>query len=167
MMKQTRVLILAGILCVLLAAAGCTGSTPPATTTPAATTAAPVENLTNKPATSPPAPETPSWTGTWNSSWREKDGNLTPSVLTLSQKGREVTGNYSFTYPGEGTFNGSLNATVQAGTLTGAYAESDDDTGFFVFTLGENRNSFTGRWVHAANRSELENSTLFWNGTRQ
>jgi hypothetical protein len=87
-------------------------------------------------------------------------------VLTLTQTGPEVSGNYSYTYP-EGTYTGSLNATVQGNTLAGTYAESDNDVGFFVFELAENRNSFTGRWVHAANRSTLDNSTLFWNGVRK
>jgi len=56
---------------------------------------------------------------------------------------------------------------VQGNTLTGTYAESDNDTGFFIFELSENTNSFTGRWVHAANKSELAGSALYWNGIRE
>jgi hypothetical protein len=87
--------------------------------------------------------------------------------MTLTQAGPEVSGNYSYIYPEKGTFTGSLNATVQGNTLAGTYAESDDDVGFFVFELSENSNSFTGRWVHAENKSELANSTLTWNGVQE
>lgn len=153
-MKKSLVLIMAGILCVMLVATGCTSPSPTITATPAATTVA-------------PAPQPPSWSGTWNSTWLERDGNLTVSVLTLTQTGQEVSGGYRYTYPEEGTFTGSLNATVQGNTLAGMYSESDNDVGFFVFELSENKNSFTGRWVHAANRSALDNSTLFWNGVRK
>jgi hypothetical protein len=116
--------------------------------------------------TAAPAPAVPSWSGTWNSTWLEKDGNHTVSRMTLTQAGPSVTGSYNFTYP-EGIYTGSLNATVQGNTLTGTYSESDDDIGFVVFKLSENGNSFTGRWVHAENKSELDNSTLTWNGVRQ
>lgn len=164
-MKKSLVLLLAGILCILLAASGCTSSNPATTAPSAATTAAPAESLTT--AAASPAPEAATWAGIWNSTWLERDGNLTVSVLTLTQKGPEVSGNYSFTYPEEGTYTGSLNATVKGNTLAGMYAESDDDSGFFVFELAENHHSFTGRWVHAENRSELDTSKLSWNGVRQ
>ncbi len=99
--------------------------------------------------------------------WLEQDGNLTVAHMSLTQAGPKVSGNYSYTYPEVGTFTGSLNATVQGNTLAGTYAESDDDTGLFVFTLSENKNSFTGRWVHAVNMSELDTSKLTWNGVRK
>jgi len=161
-MQKSFSLILAGILCILLAASGCTGTTPATTTTPAATAESPAIAM----ATSTTAPESPSWSGTWNSTWLENDGNHTVSRMTLTQAGSLVSGNYNYTYP-EGTYTGSLNATVQGNTLAGTYAESDDDAGFFVFELSENKNSFTGRWVHAENKSELDNSTLSWNGVRE
>ncbi|WP_048110876.1 hypothetical protein [Methanoregula formicica] len=166
MMRKTLVLILAGTLCVMLAASGCTGSAPATTPSPAAT-AAPVESPAIATTTAPPSPETLPWAGTWNSTWLEKDGNSTVSILHLAQAGTDVTGNYRYTYPGVGNFTGSLNATVQGNTLVGTYAESDDDTGFFVFELSENKRSFTGRWVHAVNKSELAGSALTWNGVRE
>lgn len=165
-MKKTLVLILAGTLCVMLAASGCTGPAPATTPSPAAT-AAPVESAAIATITAPPSPETLPWTGTWNSTWLEQDGNRTVSVLHLTQAGTDVTGDYRYTYPGVGNFTGSLNATVQGNTLAGTYAESDDDTGFFVFELSENKQSFTGRWVHAVNKSELAGSALTWNGVRE
>jgi hypothetical protein len=172
MMKKSLVLLVAGILCLLLAASGCTSSSPAtpspaATAPPAATAAPPAESPAVVSPSASPAMENLSWAGTWNSTWLERDGNRTVSVLTLSQKGPEVTGNYSYTYAGEGTYTGSLNATVQGTTLAGSYAESDDDNGFFVFTLAENKTAFTGRWVHAENQSELAGSPLFWNGVRE
>jgi len=163
MMKKSLVLILAGILCVMLAASGCTGSAPQTTPAPDA----PQKTTAIAPATATPAPEVLSWSGTWNSTWLERDGNRTVSVLTLTQTGPEVSGTYHYTYPGKGIFTGSLNATVQGDALTGTYAESDDDVGFFVFELSEDKTTFTGRWVHAENQSELAGSTLFWNGIRE
>jgi hypothetical protein len=165
-MKKIIVLILAGILCVVLAASGCTGSAPATTPAPAVTAAA-LESPAIATTTATPVPKALSWTGTWNSTWLEKDGNRTVSRLNLTQAGPEVSGNYRFAYPGESNFSGSLNATVQGNTLAGTYLESDDDVGFFVFELSENKNSFTGRWVHAENRSELAGSTLSWNGVRE
>jgi hypothetical protein len=164
MMKKSLTLILAGILCFMLAASGCTNSSP---ATPAVTATTPVVPLTQATTPAAPVPVAPSWTGTWNTTWLERDGNQTISVMTFTQTGTDVTGNYHYTYPGVGTYNGSLNATVQGNTLTGTYAETDNDVGLFVFKLSENRNSFTGRWVHAVNRSELDNSTLTWNGVRE
>ena len=167
-MKPSLSITLAGFLCVMLIAAGCTGTAPAATTaTTPATTAVPVTTVEPavSAATTPPA--TP-WTGTWNTTWLERDGNRTVSVMTFTQAGTDVTGNYSYTYPDEGTFTGTFNATVQDKTMTGTYAESDDDVGLFVFVLSQDGNSFTGRWVHApSNMSALHNSTLFWNGVRK
>lgn len=165
-MRKTLVLIMAGTLCVMLAASGCTGPAPATTPSPAAT-AAPVESPAVATTTAPPSPEAPPWAGTWNSTWLERDGNSTVSVLHLAQAGPDVTGDYRYTYPGEGEFTGFLNATVQGNTLVGTYADSDDDTGFFVFELSEDKRSFTGRWVHAVNKSELAGSALTWNGVRE
>lgn len=149
-MKKSLVIILAGTICVLLFAAGCTSSS------------------TTNPATTAPAPQVLPWSGTWNTTWLEKDGNLTVSIIPLTQAGTEVSGNYSYTYPKEGTFTGSLNATVQGNTIAGIYSESDNDVGYFVFELSKDKKSFTGRWIHSpANQSALANSTLFWNGVRQ
>ncbi|MDP3564218.1 MAG: hypothetical protein Q8R70_06970 [Methanoregula sp.] len=166
-MKQFPVLILTGIICVLLIVSGCTSTAPTTPATPVATTATPVESLTKTTVTYLPATETPSWSGTWNSTWLEQDGNLTVAHMTLTQVGPVVSGNYSYSYPKEGTFTGSLNATVQGNTVSGTYSETDNDTGLFIFTLSENKNSFTGRGVHTVNMSELDQSTLSWNGVRK
>ncbi len=166
-MKPSLSLTLAGILCVMLIAAGCTGTPNANTAQPAATTAAPVTTTEAAVATATTSPAV-SWSGTWNTTWLERDGNRTVSVMTFKQAATDVTGNYSYTYPDVGTFTGTFNATVQDNTLTGTYAESDDDVGLFVFVLSQDGNAFTGRWVHApSNMSALHNSTLFWNGVRK
>jgi hypothetical protein len=166
-MKTFHGIILAGILCVMLTAAGCTSSSPATTTTQAATTATPAPSLpAGTPAVSP-APEALPWSGTWNSSWLESDGNQTSSVLSVVQTGSRVSGTYHYTYPDGITYTGALNATVVGDTLAGTYSETDNDTGLFIFTLSVDQKSFTGRWVHAVNESELSNSTLTWNGVRE
>ncbi|OPY43273.1 MAG: hypothetical protein A4E42_01348 [Methanoregulaceae archaeon PtaU1.Bin222] len=155
-MQKSYVLLLAGILCLLLIATGCTNTSPAPAATTVPTTATPV-------ATTPPAP---SWAGTWNTTWLNTDGNLTVSVVTMTVAGQEVSGNYSYTYPDEGPFTGHLNGTAKGQTLAGMYSESDDDVGYIIFALSADGNSFAGRWVHAENKTELDNSTLFWNGVR-
>lgn len=158
-MKASSVIILAGMVCILLIAAGCTG-TAPATT--AATSAAPSASLPAETA----APV--SWTGSWNTSWLESNGNTTYAPVNFTQAGSDVTGTYHYAYAGEGVFTGSLNATLADNTITGTYRETDNDTGLFAFAMAEDRKSFTGRWVHApSNASALANSTLAWNGVRK
>lgn len=167
-MKKSLVLIFSGIMCVLLFTAGCTSSPAMNPPTPAATTAAPVASLPEITATITPAPQALPWSGTWNTTWLDIDGNQTVSIIPLTQVGTKVSGNYSFSYPEEGTFTGSINASANGNTLSGTYTESDDDLGYFVFELSEDKNSFTGRWIHApANQSALAHSTRFWNGVRQ
>jgi len=117
--------------------------------------------------TASPAPETKSWSGDWNTTWLESNGNMTVSSMSLIQAGSEVTGTYAYTYPGEETYTGVLNASVQGNTIAGTYSETDADTGLFEFELSADQNSFTGRWAHASEGSgALVNSTRFWNGVR-
>lgn len=160
-MHKSNVILLAGMLAVMLIATGCTTSSPAPTATPVPTAAA---TAASTPAATPPA--IPSWAGTWNTTWLNTDGNLTVSVVTITQSGPAVSGNYSYTYPGEGTYTGHLNGTVKGQALAGMYAESDNDVGYILFQLSGDGTSFTGRWVHAVNQTELDNSTLFWNGVR-
>ena len=155
-MHKFYVILLAGMLSVMLIVSGCTSPSPAVTTTPVPTTAAPVETT----------PAIPSWAGTWNTTWLNTDGNLTVSIVTMTVAGQEVSGNYSYTYPDEGPFTGHLNGTAKGQTLAGMYSESDNDVGYIIFALSADGKSFTGRWVHAENQTELNNSTLFWNGVR-
>lgn len=117
--------------------------------------------------TTQPAAGTKSWSGDWNTTWLESNGNLTVSSVSFVQDGSEVTGTYAYTYPGEKIYTGVLNATVQGNKIAGTYSETDSDTGLFEFELSADQDSFTGRWAHASEGSgALANSTLFWNGVR-
>jgi hypothetical protein len=107
-----------------------------------------------------------SWAGTWNTPWPERDGNRTAAPLSLTQAGSDVTGTCMFAYPGEGPYTGHLNGTANGSTLAGTYSESGEDVGYFLFVLSDDTGSFTGRWVHAENQSELAGSRFWWNGTR-
>lgn len=169
-MEKPAVLLMAGVLCALCAlliAAGCTGTAPAPATPPVPATAVPASSPAGTTASAAPAPQAASWAGTWNTTWLETDNNTTVAHVSLSQSGADVTGTYTFTYPGEGTYTGHLNATAQGSTLTGTYAESDDDLGYLVFDRSGNGTAFTGRWVHAENQSKLADSPLWWNGIRE
>jgi hypothetical protein len=114
-----------------------------------------------------PAAGTTSWSGNWNTTWLESDGNLTVSSISMVQAGPEVSGTYRYTYPGEKIYTGSLNASVQGNRIAGMYLETDNDTGLFEFELSADSNSFTGRWVHASEGAgALQNTTRYWNGVR-
>lgn len=161
-MKKSFVLILAGLVCIMMIAAGCTGTsgTPPATptvTTATATTVVPTE------ATTAPAPAVSSWSGTWNTSYSSVDYGQVIEVLSLTQVGSSVTGTYS-------NGNGTVNATIQENRLAGTWSESDDTgdyAGLFEFTLSADKDSFTGKWVSAPEGPDaVANSTETWNGVR-
>jgi hypothetical protein len=156
-MKQSLVLILAGIICLMLIAAGCTNNAGTVPATPAAATAAPAET-TNTVA----VPAAPSWTGTWNTSYSVKEYGHVSELITLTQSGSSVTGAYHFS-------NGTINATVQGDTLAGTWADSDSNgtySGFFEYSRSAD-DTFTGRWVATAEgAAALKNTTQTWNGFR-
>jgi hypothetical protein len=174
-MRKLMVLIIAGIVCAMLLAAGCTSS--PATTpaTPAAvTTAEPVTttaattvsttaatelNVTAVTTTAAPA----SWNGTWNTTYSSKGSADVIEMLTLTQAGSSVTGSY-------GHGNGTISATEQGGKIAGTWNETDDKgvySGFFVFEKAADDKSFKGLWVNTADgENALKNTTQYWNGVR-
>jgi hypothetical protein len=158
-MKKSLVIILAGIVFVTLIAAGCTNAPGLTPVTPAATTVVPTPTLQVTTAT--PAPQSLLWSGTWNTTYGSKDMEPVTEVLTLKESGSTVTGTY---HAGKGT----INATVQGGTLTGTWYDSDTSgtySGFFVFKQSVGEKSFTGRWVSTAEGADaLINTTQFWNG---
>lgn len=166
-MKKTIVIILAGIICGMLIAAGCTSTsgTTPATTTstaPATPTATAEPSLTVI-TTAAPATEVPSWTGTWNTTYCMAGSADVIEALTLNQSGSSVTGTY-------GTSNYPVTGTVQEGTITGTWNETDKTgtySGFFVFEKSSDGKSFSGRWVYTSEGADaLKNTTQCWNGTR-
>jgi len=156
-MRGFTVFILAGIACILVIAAGCTGTsgTAPVSTTaaattvpaPAATTAAPAETIA-------------SWAGTWNTSWGS--GNSTIGMageqIVMTQTGSSVTGTYG---------NGSVFGTVEGTTLTGTWMENDGTGGPVEFVLSSDGSSFSGKWAYASDPvGSVATSDKVWNGVR-
>ncbi|MFA4860969.1 hypothetical protein [Methanoregula sp.] len=160
-MKKSPVLILAGLVCLMLIAAGCTspsGTTP--ATTPAATTIAPVASAPAAAAATTPASTAPPWSGTWNTSFSSGHG-IIGGTLVLIQTGSSVTGIQN---------NGTFTAVVEGNTLTGTWNDRPgfgNETGIFRLVLANNTRSFTGTWAPASEgTAALENTTRTWSGVR-
>ncbi|MDD1687592.1 hypothetical protein, partial [Methanoregula sp.] len=169
------VILLAGFVCIMMLAAGCTntsGTTPATTTaaTPAATTAAAIpsvpatEATTAAAANTTAAPVTPlSWSGSWNTSYTSDNATVI-EVLVINQTGSSVTGTY-----GKNS-TGAIKAIVQEKTLAGTWSESDatgNYTGIFEFVRSADDKSFTGRWIDVSEKPDaLSNTTQTWNGVR-
>ena len=177
-MKKSIGILFAGIIFVMLIAAGCTSpaSTTPATpaatpaatqvattAAPEATTAAPAVNETAAPAANATVAEPASWNGTWNTSYSVKDSADMIEILTLTQNGSSVTGSYSHG-------NGTIVATAKDSKITGTWKNSDDTgvySGFFVFEKSADDKSFKGIWINTAEgEAALQNTTQYWNGVR-
>jgi len=152
-MKLSITMILAGLACILVLAAGCT-STP---STPAVTTTIPTTAATAVPTTAAPVL---SWTGTWNTTWTE-DADETIEVIHMTQTGSAVTGRYE-------VGNGTISGTVDGSRFTGLWAEDEGQevyNGTFELLMSADKHSFTGRWANTG--EDLANSTYLWNGVRE
>jgi hypothetical protein len=168
-MKKSIAIILAGFICIMMIAAGCTStpSTKPVTTTPIPTTTAVTPStpatVTTVVTTAAPSTNT-SWSGTWNTTYSSADKSQSVAVISLTQNGSSVKGTYN-------KGNGSINATGLGGRLTGQWYDSDKNgtyAGLFEFIRSADDKSFTGKWVNASDGNKaLGNSTLTWNGTRE
>ncbi|MFA4859272.1 hypothetical protein [Methanoregula sp.] len=162
-MKKIIGIILAGIVCAMLLAAGCTSSPATTPTTPAVTTTAAQITLAPTSAAAIPANETPSWTGTWNTSYSMAGSADVIEKLVLNQSGSSVTGTY-------GKSNYPITGSVKEGTITGTWNETDTTgaySGFFVFRTSADGKSFEGKWVYTADGADaLKNTTQYWNGVR-
>lgn len=150
-MKLITTLILAGLACILVLAAGCTNtpSTPAITTTPTTV-------VTTVPTAAAPVL---SWTGTWNTTWAE-DVNWSVDVIRITQTGSSVTGIYE-------VGNGTISGNVTGSSLTGVWSEIDGEDvyeGTFEFVMSDDKKSFTGKWANTG--EDLANSTYPWNGVR-
>jgi small-conductance mechanosensitive channel len=73
------------------------------------------------------------WSGTWATQWR--DGG---ARLLLDQQGDKVTGSYPL-------YGGRIAATADGSRLEGRWFEGDQ-SGSFVFVMGRDGDSFTGRY---------------------
>jgi hypothetical protein len=170
-MKKSLFILLAGLACIMMIAAGCTSTSGTAPATTPATTAAPA--ATTAPATpSAPAAEAtivvsspaPSWSGTWNTTYTSADSKPVTEVLVLNQTGSSVTGTY-----GKNS-TGMIAATAAENKLTGNWSESDPTgnySGMFAFVWSADEKSFTGRWIDANESVDsLAKSNLTWDGVR-
>lgn len=87
------------------------------------------------------------FTGRWDTTYGR---------LVLEQKGKEVTGSYSYASSG-----GALQGTVEKKTLSFTYTEMDGTTGEGVFELASSGQAFEGKW-----RPTGGSGWQPWNGTR-
>ncbi|MCP1716232.1 hypothetical protein J2T58_002108 [Methanocalculus alkaliphilus] len=138
-MKKSISLILIGLACLMLMAAGCTSTSDP---TPAM-----------------------SWDGIWSTTWTSADhATLIPGDdITFTQTGSSVTGTY---VNPEENFSGSITGTVEGNTLTGTWSENGlpGTSGTMVFVMSADGNTFSGTWESA---DDTTGATYLWNGVRK
>jgi hypothetical protein len=172
-MKKLFVIIITGLTCLMLMAAGCTSNSDTTPATPAATTAVPEPSLTASTTTvaaeTSPAAEAKSWSGLWSTTWNSADNAtlVAGDDITFTQTGSSVIGTY--TNPTE-NFTGSITGTVMENTLTGTWLENGTPvtTGPLEFVLSADGNAFTGTWSSTpANATVTSNVTYLWNGVRK
>jgi hypothetical protein len=170
-MKKSLFILLAGLACIMMIAAGCTSTSGTAPATTPATTAAPAATTSPATPTAPAAEATivisapaPSWSGTWNTTYTSADHEPVTEVLVLNQTGSSVTGIY-----GKNS-TGMIAATAAENKLTGNWSESDPTgnySGLFEFVRAADEKSFTGRWIDSnESASSLAKSNLTWDGVR-
>jgi len=180
-MEKFSVAILAGLVGLMLIAAGCTSpsGTNPATT-PAATTIVPVPSAQAAAAATTPAATAVSWSGVWATTYNFGESGLFVEVFNITQTGSSVTGIYSSGDDCSGPVNatadltgncyGTLNGTADGARLTGIWSDTDPTgtyTGFFEFEQAANGRSFHGHWVNLPEGpGALKNTTQFWNGVK-
>jgi len=156
-MRGSTVFILAGLACILLIAAGCTGTSGTAPVSATATqTTAPAPAAT----TAAPAVPIAAWAGTWDTVWGS--GNATTETageqIVMTQTGSSVTGTYA---------NGSVTGTADGNTLTGTWKENDGTGGPVEFVLSSDGSSFTGKWAYTTDPAgSLATSGNTWNGVK-
>ena len=145
--KITTVMIMAGLACLCVLAAGCTGTssgTANTTTTPTVAATA--------------APHQP-WNGTWHHTWTE-NGQEFPIILYIQQTGTSVAG---WADGGNDTFQGTVTGNQMIGNST-YVVEYASSFYYFKATLSSDENSYTGKWAYS--QEGVENSTETWLGIR-
>ena len=179
-MKSAYIIILAVVLCIMLTATGCTGTssttapaTPAATTTtvvPGTTTAvaAPENTSAAAVAGTTAAPAAVSFAGTWNTTWNSTGNKEYVTVMVLEQTGTAVKGSYDNADNGSG--KGSVTGTALDNHFTGWWNETGTDgesAGPLELILSEDGKAFTGRWASESDSpNAINKSVLFWNGAR-
>jgi hypothetical protein len=136
-MKINYRVILIIITCLLLVAAGCTGTSG---TAPASSGAA-----------------APTFTGKWLTTWQAGEHDI---PMTLTQTGSNVAGTYEYS-------DGTITGTVQGTTLTGTWTENGDSKGPVVFILSADGKSFSGWWAHDyEDFAAIQKESPTWTGKR-
>lgn len=150
-MKNSHLILIFGIICALVFAAGCTGTPGTAPVATPAVTAQPVSTTSSSvsvPAVTPTIVER-TWTGTWKVKWEANDDE---PLMTLVQKGSSVTGIYDET--------GKIAGTAQDAKFVGTWTESPESKGPFEFVMAADNLSFTGTY------QSTSPDKRFWDGTR-
>jgi hypothetical protein len=100
----------------------------------------------------PPAGSTPSFGGTWKSSF---------GTITVTQKGSRISGEYTHD-------KGKIEGTLEGNMIRGQWSESPSyqppkDAGDFEFTMAADGNSFQGKWRYGFDSGSWRSG---WNGER-
>lgn len=147
--------ILAGLVCLIVMATGCTGisdsvSTP--TMTGAVTTAS--------------AGMDP-WTGTWDTISSTTIAYRTLGNLTMTTTGSSVTGTFVNNDLGKGTIQGTMSSNQLSGIWSVNYSKGSDN-GQFIFVLSDDKKSFAGKWTSVSDTvNNMSTTEEFWDGTRR
>lgn len=170
-MKHAVFILLAGIACIFMIAAGCTSSSGTATTatptaTPAATTATAADTTAQPNVTTTSAPN---FAGTWNATWKSSSDAPVVTSIQFTQNDTNVSGIYTY-IANSSKVTGTIAGTEQGGVLTGLWNEANSNTSYsgpLVFTLSGDANSFTGKWASDSDAvGAINNTTDYWNGAR-
>jgi hypothetical protein len=138
-MKTNHILILVFMACLLLVAAGCTGTSGASPASSAGTAA-------------------PTFNGKWMTTW-QAGGNDIP--MTLTQTGSAVAGTYEYN-------TGTITGTVQGTTLTGIWTEDNGQSkGPVEFVISADGKTFAGWWGYEGDDfAALKKETPTWTGIR-
>jgi len=154
-MKYLTALLLAGLACLLVMAAGCTdtsGTVSAPTMTGCVTTASTASD---------------SWSGTWDTVSSTTIAYRTLGNLTMTATGSSVTGTFRNNDHGKGTISGTISGNQLSGTWIVNYSRGSDN-GQFLFVLSDDKKSYTGKWISASDTVDtLSTTEEFWDGTRR
>jgi hypothetical protein len=151
-MKRLVTIMLIGLLCALMVAAGCTGIPKTSTAPAAAPTGVPGPSLTGAAG--------PNWTGTWTTTWT---GGVPDTKMALVQSGTTVTGTYEYN-------EGRIIGIVQGDRLIGTWSEGSGGAGSsgpIEYVFSSDGKSFGGWWGYTGeDMTAIKKETPSWTGIR-
>jgi hypothetical protein len=143
-MKRLVTVMLIGLLCALMVAAGCTG----------------IPKTSTAPAAAPTGVAGSSWTGSWTTTWT---GGVPDTKMVLVQSGTTVTGTYEYS-------EGRIIGIVQGDRLIGTWSEgsgSAGNSGPVEYVLSSDGKSFSGWWGYTSeDMTAIKKETPSWTGIR-